>query len=136
MPPIRTVILGSALVASTFAGGALGASLIGTAGAQTDSSSTTTAPATSSTDATTTRDPSQGGHMANGITEELLTGDTADKVTAAALQAVPGGTIERVETDAEGAAYEAHMTDADGARVTVKLDESFAVTAVEQGHGR
>jgi len=31
----------------------------------------------------------------------------ADKVTAAAEAAVPGGTIRRVETDAEGATYEA-----------------------------
>jgi len=47
---------------------------------------------------------------ANGTKEELLTGDTADKVKAAALAAVPGGTIQRVETDAEGSPYEAHMT--------------------------
>ena len=36
----------------------------------------------------------------NGITETLLTGDTAKKAKAAALAAVPGGTIERVETNA------------------------------------
>jgi hypothetical protein len=43
-----------------------------------------------------------------------------------------------METDAEGAAYEAHVTLADGSRATVKLDESFAVTATEtglDGHG-
>ena len=38
-----------------------------------------------------------------------------EKVTAAAQAEVPGGTIVRVETDADGhAAYEAHMTKADG----------------------
>jgi predicted lactoylglutathione lyase len=66
-------------------------------------------------------------------TEEALTGDEADKVTAAALEAVPGGTIERVETDDDGAAYEAHMTDADGNPVTVTFDDSFAVVEIQEG---
>ena len=76
-------------------------------------------------------DPTKGGHVANGITETLLTGDTAEKVKAAALAAVPGGTIQRVETDAEGSPYEAHMTKSDGSRVTVKVDKDFKVTSVE-----
>jgi hypothetical protein len=80
-------------------------------------------------------DPSQGGHVgANGTREELLTGDTAAKVKAAALAAYPGGTIQRVETDAEGSPYEAHMTKADGTRITVKVDSSFNVTSTETGH--
>jgi hypothetical protein len=54
---------------------------------------------------------------------------------AAALKAVPGGTVYRVETDADGATYEAHMTKADGTRVTVKFDKSFKVTAVQDGMG-
>jgi hypothetical protein len=79
-------------------------------------------------------DPSKGGHTGtNGKKEELLTGDTAEKVKAAALASVQGGTIERVETDAEGAAYEAHMTKSDGSHVTVKLDSSFKVSGVETG---
>ncbi len=81
-------------------------------------------------------DPKLGGHVGqDGTKEELLTGDTAAKVTAAAQAAVPDGTIERVENDAEGATYEAHMTKADGSEVTVKLDASFAVTGIETGHG-
>ena len=80
-----------------------------------------------------TRDPSKGGHVANGITETVLTGDDATKATAAAQAAVPDGTIERVETDAEGATYEAHMVKADGSHVTVKMDASFSVTSVEDG---
>jgi hypothetical protein len=47
--------------------------------------------------------------------ETLLSGDTAAKVRQLALAKVPGGTIVRVETDADGhAAYEAHMVKADG----------------------
>ena len=65
--------------------------------------------------------------------ETLLTGDTATKVTAAAKAKVPGGTVVRVETDADGhAAYEAHMTASDGAPVTVYVDEQFAVVSVER----
>jgi hypothetical protein len=64
--------------------------------------------------------------------ETLLTGDTAAKVTAAAQAKVAGGTIVRVETDADGNAfYEAHMTDASGAPVTVYVDKDFAVVSVE-----
>ena len=66
--------------------------------------------------------------------ETLLTGDTAAKVRAAALAKVSGGTIERVETDADGkAAYEAHMTRSDGSRVTVYVNKAFEVFSVENG---
>lgn len=79
-------------------------------------------------------DPTETTHVgANGKREELLTGATAEKVKTAALAAVKGGTIDRVETDAEGAAYEAHMTKSDGTRTTVKLDSSFKVTSTENG---
>jgi uncharacterized membrane protein YkoI len=55
-------------------------------------------------------------------------------VREAALARVPGGTIERVETDADGhAAYEAHMRNADGERVTVYVNEQFEVVSVESG---
>lgn len=80
-------------------------------------------------------DPSQGGHTANGKTEELLTGDTATKVTEAALAAVPGATIERVETDAEGAAYEAHLVTSDGQHQTVTFDADYNVVEIQDGPG-
>jgi hypothetical protein len=58
--------------------------------------------------------------------ETPLTGDALAKVTAIAKEKVPGGTIVRVETDADGiATYEAHMTRADGTPVTVYVDASF-----------
>jgi hypothetical protein len=64
--------------------------------------------------------------------ETLLTGDTASKVEAAARAQVPNGTIVRVETDADGnAAYEAHMTKADGTPVTVYVNKQFEVVSVE-----
>jgi hypothetical protein len=67
--------------------------------------------------------------------EKALSDSVAAKVRAAALEAVPGGTVYRVETDADGATYEAHMKKSDGTLVTVKLDKSFAVTATEDGMG-
>jgi hypothetical protein len=40
-----------------------------------------------------------------------------------------------METDADGATYEAHITKADGTRATVLLDASFKVTGTEEGMG-
>jgi hypothetical protein len=54
-------------------------------------------------------------------------------VTAAAQAAVPGATIQRVETDAEGSPYEAHMVKSEGSLVTVKVDSSFKVTKIING---
>lgn len=66
--------------------------------------------------------------------ETLLTGDTEAQVRKAALAKVSGGTIDRVETDADGnAAYEAHMTRSDGSRVTVYVNRSFDVVSVKSG---
>jgi hypothetical protein len=67
----------------------------------------------------------------NGFSEEQLAGDTAEKVKAAVLTAVPGGTILRMETDAQGAAYEAHVAKSDGSQVTVKLDSDYNVVGTE-----
>jgi hypothetical protein len=63
--------------------------------------------------------------------ETPLTGDALAKVTAAAQAKVPGGSIVRVETDADGhAKYEAHMTKADGTPVTVYVNADFDVVSV------
>jgi len=138
MNRVRKAVVGAVLAGTALTGGALGAALVNTsATAQTGTSTTAPAQATPAPDnARPPHDPAKGGHVgSNGTKEELLTGDTADKVKAAALGAVPGGTVERVENDAEGSPYEAHMTKADGSHVTVKVDASFTVTGVEEGHG-
>jgi hypothetical protein len=50
------------------------------------------------------------------------------------LAKVPGGTIRRVENDADGhAAYEAHMQRSDGSLVTVYVNQQFEVVSVENG---
>jgi len=67
--------------------------------------------------------------------EKAVTGTVLATLKAAALKAVPGGTVYRVETDVDGATYEAHMTKADGTQVTVKFGKDFAVTAIQAGMG-
>lgn len=126
----RTAAVG---VAAGAAGLTLG--LIGIAGAQDSGSSpSTTAPSAS---APAQQQPRQDpATMDHGPDETLLTGDTADKVTAAAKKAIPDGTIIRVETDSDGSPYEAHVRKADGTEVTLKFDSSFSVTATEDGFGR
>jgi hypothetical protein len=78
--------------------------------------------------------PAGGRHGWGGqrSDETPLTGDPLAKVRAAALAKVPGATIERVETDADGhAKYEAHIVKSDGTPATVYVDEQFAVVSVE-----
>jgi uncharacterized membrane protein YkoI len=117
----------AALVVSSLAALALGGSAI--AGAASNDNA-------ASSDAATTQDDdsrARGQHRQRAD-ETLLTGDAASKVRAAALARVEGGTIDRVETDADGhAAYEAHMTNADGSRVTVYVNAQFEVVSVESG---
>jgi hypothetical protein len=139
----RNLVLAGAIATATILG-AIGGSTLNALStfAATD---TTTPTVVTAQNATTTQtdttpstqpqfDPSKGSHMGqNGMKEELLTGDTAEKVKQAALAAVPGGTILRVETDAEGSPYEAHMTKSDGSQVTVKVDSNFNVTTTETG---
>ncbi|WP_255771627.1 PepSY domain-containing protein [Pseudarthrobacter sulfonivorans] len=122
----------SLALAAVIGGGALATAAL-PANAATTGSSQSATDSSQSTSPATPRDESKGGHQANGITETLLTGDTATKVTDAALAAYPGATIQRVENDAEGHVYEAHIVKADGTRATVYVDASFAVTSTETG---
>jgi hypothetical protein len=130
MPNLRNKL--TVLAAIGAAG--LGGSAI--ANAATSSTTTTATPATAAAPSQSAppaqRDPSMGGHQANGKTEKLLTGDTAAKVKAAAEAKVSGGTVERVENDADSSSpYEAHVTKADGTEVVVLVDSSFNVTSVD-----
>jgi hypothetical protein len=117
------------LVASgLLAGGILAGSHI--AGAQSNASTTASSAATVASTGGT--DPA---NMRHGPGETLLTDGTASRVRAAALAAVPGGTIIRVETDSAGSPYEAHVRKSDGTIVTVKIDRAFKVTSTQSGFG-
>jgi hypothetical protein len=111
----------------------LGAGSYGVASAASGSGTTTTTTTTS-----TARPSAPPGARAQNpwgnqrSDETLLTGDALAKVTAVAQAKVPGGTIVRVETDADGhASYEAHMAKADGTPVTVYVDKNFDFVSVE-----
>jgi uncharacterized membrane protein YkoI len=79
----------------------------------------------------------QGNQTRQRGSETALTGETAAKVRAAALAEVPGGTVDRLETDAQGhAAYEAHMPTSDGNSVTVYVNAQFDAVSTEEGRGR
>jgi predicted enzyme related to lactoylglutathione lyase len=79
--------------------------------------------------------PGGGPPGGPGAGEKPLTGDTADKVKKAAEDKVDGGTVLRVETDAEGSPYEAHVRKSDGSEVVVKVNKDFDVTDVEEHPG-
>jgi hypothetical protein len=125
----RTVLIASTCAAIGAAGGIAGVS------------AATGDDATGSSDSSAGADqrpgPPPGGpgrHVgANGVREKALSGDVADKVRAAALAKVDGGTIERVETDADhGSPYEAHVRRPDGTELEVLVNEDFSVTAVNE----
>jgi hypothetical protein len=126
----RLLVSGALVASGLLAGGILAGAHIAGAAATSGSSSTATAAATQNG---TRPDPAT---VAHGPGETVLTGTTAARVKAAALAAVPGGTVIRVETDSEGSPYEAHVRKADGTYVTVKVDASFKATSTIDGFGR
>jgi hypothetical protein len=128
---IRRLAVTSALVVGVAAGsyGIANAASGSNSGSSSGSSSTGSSQSSSPAAQQQNAPRGWGGQRSD---ETLLTGDTASKVEAAAKARVPDGTIVRVETDADGnAAYEAHMTKADGSLVTVYVDKSFDVVSVE-----
>ena len=110
----------------------LGVGSYGIASAASGSGTTSTPTATNAAPAAPPGASGQApwGHQRSD--ETLLTGDALAKVKAIAEAKVSGGTIIRVETDADGvAAYEAHMTKADGSPVTVYVDKNFNFVSVQ-----
>ena len=77
-----------------------------------------------------------GPHGGPGNGETPLTGDVATRAKAAAVAKVGAGStadFASTETDSTltGAAYEVHVTKADGTHVAVILDKDYAVLAVD-----
>jgi hypothetical protein len=139
----RTAAVGVGLAAAgLLAGGVLAGTLSASADTTPSTGTSSSQSAQGSTaDQSGTQNGRQGGTVDPGgaapvrSDEKALSGSDAEKATTAALAAVPGGTVIRAETDAGDATYEVHMRKADGTLVTVKLDDAFAVTAVEDGMG-
>jgi len=132
-----------ALVGAGVAAGAIGATALGASAA---TPSTTTGgygavqgaygAAPSAPSGAPAGRPDPGGAKPVRSDEQQITGAKAATLKAAALKAVPGGTVIRVETDAGDATYEVHMKKSDGSLVTVKFDANLKVTGVEDGMGK
>jgi len=124
------------LIAAGAVGGGIAASTLSA------SADPTTTPTTSSSPSGTSSTDTGRGHGGIGgstpVRSDEKSVSAADEATlkAAALKAVPGGTVVRIETDSGDAAYEAHMTKTDGTVVTVKFDGNLAVVGVEDGMGK
>lgn len=134
-PGIGRLRAAGLVAAGVVAGGVLAVSGLASA-STTASPSVTSGTSGSSSSTTTPAPPNAKSSTPVRSDEKAVSSEVAAKLTAAALKAVPGGTVFRVETDAGDAAYEAHMTKADGSLVTVKFDSSFNVTKVETGMGQ
>src|SRR3954471_23184092 len=124
------------LAAGAVGGGVLAGTLSATAATGTGTGTTPSTSAYSAPAGAPAGAPGPGGVQPVRSDEKLVTGVDLATLKAAALKAVPGGTVIRVETDSGDATYEAHMTKADGSLVTVKFDKSLAVTSVEDGMGK
>jgi hypothetical protein len=81
-------------------------------------------------------------HNANGgggNGETALSGSTLSSASAAAIAANPGATVNGATTETDssltGAAYEVHITEADGTGAVVIEDSSFTVLATHAGGG-
>ena len=110
----------------------LGVGSYGIASAASGSGSSSTTTTTATTPSAAPAAPQSWGNQRSD--ETLLTGDALTKVTAVAKEALPGATIVRVETDADGnAKYEAHMVASDGSLATVYVDDGFQLVRVATG---
>jgi hypothetical protein len=130
----RGLLVGGGLLATGVVAGAIIGGTVLSGAATTSPSPTAPSSTSSSAPGAGEKAPNRQSTPIRGD-EKAVTADQAAKLKAAALKAVPGGTVYRVETDGDGDAYEAHMTKADGSAVTVKFDENFAVVKVEEGMG-
>jgi hypothetical protein len=105
-----------------------------------DSTAATSVASNTSTDSTTAA-PADAPDIFSPTSvrpdEKNVTGDDKTKLEAAALAEVPGATVIRAETDADGGAtYEVHMKRADGTVVTVEFDATFKVTGTHEGFAK
>jgi uncharacterized membrane protein YkoI len=126
MNPNRKPIVAVASLGAVLAGTTLGLFAMNTSANAATTDTSVVSQTSGSTDATAASSAK--------VAETPLTSDDLAKATAAAQTAVPGATIDRAETEGDGsAAYEVHVTKADGTHATVKLNSDFSVNVIEEG---
>ncbi|HEY5198323.1 MAG TPA: hypothetical protein VIJ51_14985 [Solirubrobacteraceae bacterium] len=85
------------------------------------------------TSSTTSTSPAAG--HAPPTPPAALTGTTLTQASAAAIAAVPGGTVKQANAagkmDPSGTAYDVHVTKTDGTKVVALEDSSFKVLSVK-----
>ncbi|MGZ4738365.1 MAG: hypothetical protein ACXVLM_03930 [Ilumatobacteraceae bacterium] len=131
--------VGATVFGLALGGGLLSGSLLGAPGTTSAASKSVAvvaaATGTAGTDTASSTAATAATPAVPATPETPLTGDVATQVAAAAQAAVPGGTIDRVETDNDGV-YEAHVTKADGTHVIVQVGADYAVTGtIDQPQG-
>ena len=130
----KNMKVGAAVFGLALGGGLLAGSVLGAPGSSSAASPAVAVVATAA-DSSSTATAAAAAPAAPANPETPLTGDVATQVTGAAQAAVPGGTIDRVETDNDGV-YEAHVTKADGTHVIVQVGADYAVTGtIDQPQG-
>ena len=132
MNPIRKLAIGSAVGLASIAGGAIGASFLGTADAATTSSTSSSGSTGSAATPTAPSMPAHGS-AAHEDAETAVTGSDATQAQAAAVKGVGSGTAGSVTSDFTHNGYEVTVTKADGSQVEVHLDSSFNVISGPQG---
>jgi uncharacterized membrane protein YkoI len=131
----KNMKVGAAVFGLALGGGLLAGSVLGSPGSTSAASPALAVAATTADSSSTATATAAAVPAAPANPETPLTGDVATQVTAAAQAAVPGGTIDRVETDNDGV-YEAHVTKADGTHVIVQVGADYAVTGtIDQPQG-
>jgi hypothetical protein len=125
-PMTRTLVVAAVILG--LAAGSYGIANAASGTATTTSTGASAPPSSQSPPGASAQNP--WGHQRSD--EMLVTGSDLATAQAAALAKVPGGTIIRVESDADGnGQYEAHMLDASGNPVTVYFDAQFTVTSTQ-----
>jgi uncharacterized membrane protein YkoI len=119
-------------------GGGLAAGVIGATALGANAANTSTAPAGGTTSAPAPGTAARPAGTGNG--EIAVTGTKAATLKAAALKQVPGGTVGSVTTETDAptgstAAYEVHVTKADGTHVNVLFDKNLAYVSTETAGG-
>jgi hypothetical protein len=81
--------------------------------------------------------PGHDGGRGPGAGETALTGDTKEKVEAAVLAEYANATIVRTETNGDpSAAYESHITTADGTELEVLVNKAFELVDAREHPAR
>jgi hypothetical protein len=128
---VKKAALGVAALSGAAVGGA---AVAGAATSHSGTTSTTPAPAAGQPPPGLRNMPAPGT-AAHEDAEKAVTGGSATKARAAAVKAVGGGTAGDVTTDYFGKGYEVTVTKADGRKVEIHLDNSFALRAGPGGWG-